>query len=554
MSEINKNEALLPVENEKEMFEFANADKTLHDTKFETKPISYLHDCLRRFAKNKASVVAGIIILLIVLFAIFEPLVDPKSYVTGSDYVNGYRDSVFANATPYNPLFKGTGFWDGTAVISNMKENTYNIRKLTDLENPNRPYIVELLEVNEEGGIFNKQKNYVVRVDTYAVGNLTEIISTSEYEKLLEYNEAQPDDQKVLKPLVDVNTYLEKARAKLEAEGVDASAISQLIDGTSGMKQYYQDNPSIYFEIYPVKGSNGRYTTTYEAVLDNSGKPINIYMTDENGDYIYAMKQNADYEVRVDYIEYYKFKNGFDPVFLFGCNSQGQDICLRLALGCRFSLLLGIGITIINFIIGLIWGAISGYYGGTADLIMERITDILSNVPSIIIMTIVQIQLNNNLALNQALGAVGCIVVAFLIAFVYNGWVGVSSTTRMQFYRFKGQEYVLASRTLGARDSRLIFKHILPNAAGTLVTSCVLMVPSVIFSESNLSYLGIIDFSTSNIVSLGAMLNDGQGKLSTYPHILLFPAIVISLLMISFNLFGNGLRDAFNTSLRGSED
>ena len=185
---------------------------------------------------------------------------------------------------------------------------------------------------------------------------------------------------------------------------------------------------------------------------------------------------------------------------------------------------------------------------------MERITDILSNVPSIIIMTIVQIQLNNNLALNQALGAVGCIVVAFLIAFVYNGWVGVSSTTRMQFYRFKGQEYVLASRTLGARDSRLIFKHILPNAAGTLVTSCVLMVPSVIFSESNLSYLGIIDFSTSNIVSLGAMLNDGQGKLSTYPHILLFPAIVISLLMISFNLFGNGLRDAFNTSLRGSED
>ena len=170
-------------------------------------------------------------------------------------------------------------------------------------------------------------------------------------------------------------------------------------------------------------------------------------------------------------------------------------------------------------------------------------------------MTIMQIQLTNNDQLKAAIGSAGTIILAILIAFVYNGWVGVASTTRMQFYRFKGQEYVLASRTLGARDSRIIFKHILPNAAGTLVTSSVLMIPGVIFSESSLSYLGIINFSTSGISSIGALLNEGQAaSIQYYPHVLLFPAIVISLLMISFNLFGNGLRDAFNTTLRGSEE
>ena len=205
--------------------------------------------------------------------------------------------------------------------------------------------------------------------------------------------------------------------------------------------------------------------------------------------------------------------------------------------------------------IGLVYGAVSGYFGGKVDLIMERITDIIANVPTIIIMTIMQIQLTNNDQLKAAIGSAGTIILAILIAFVYNGWVGVASTTRMQFYRFKGQEYVLASRTLGARDSRLIFKHILPNAAGTLVTSSVLMIPGVIFSESSLSYLGIINFSTSGISSIGALLNEGQAaSIQYYPHVLLFPAIVISLLMISFNLFGNGLRDAFNTTLRGSEE
>ena len=124
----------------------------------------------------------------------------------------------------------------------------------------------------------------------------------------------------------------------------------------------------------------------------------------------------------------------------------------------------------------------------------------------------------------------------------------------MQFYRYKNQEYVLAARTLGAKDRRIMFKHIFPNSLGTLITGCVLIIPGMIFSETSLSYLGIINLNSGNMTSVGSLLADGQASLMTSPHIVLFPSIFISLLMLSFNLFGNGLRDAFNPSLRGSEE
>jgi len=144
--------------------------------------------------------------------------------------------------------------------------------------------------------------------------------------------------------------------------------------------------------------------------------------------------------------------------------------------------------------------------------------------------------------------------VSLLFAFVMFGWVGMAARVRMQFYRFKGQEYVLAARTLGARDRRIILKHIFPNAIGTIITGSILAIPGVIFTESMLSYLNIINLETSSLTSIGTMLANGQGYLSTFPHIILFPALFISVLEISFNLFGNGLRDAFNPSLRGADE
>jgi oligopeptide transport system permease protein len=201
-------------------------------------------------------------------------------------------------------------------------------------------------------------------------------------------------------------------------------------------------------------------------------------------------------------------------------------------------------VSFINLFIGAVVGAMEGYYGGAFDMFMERFKDILGRVPFMVVATLFQLHLAKQ---------VGPIV-SMLFAFVLTGWIGMASTVRMQFYRFKGQEYILAARTLGASDGRLMFKHIFPNSLGTIVTSSVLVIPGVIFSESSLTYLGIVNLDSSTMTSVGTMLANGRQFLSTYPHIIFFPAIFISLLEISFNLFGNGLRDAFNPALRGSDE
>ena len=225
------------------------------------------------------------------------------------------------------------------------------------------------------------------------------------------------------------------------------------------------------------------------------------------------------------------------PRFLFGTDSSGFDLLKRAFAGLRTSLILGLFTAAFCFAFGLVWGAISGYFGGNVDLLMERFCEILSGVPWIVIMTLCILHLGNN-------------IVTFFLALCMTGWMGTAARTRTQFYRFKGREYVLASRTLGSSDMRLIFKHILPNSMGTIITSSVLMIPSVIYSEATLAYLNL---GLQGQHSFGVMMAGNQQYLSIYPNLVIFPAVVMALMMISFNLFGNGLRDAFNPSLKGSE-
>lgn len=546
------------IESRKDKFKLAKREDTIHDTKFETKPVTYLQDCLRRFAKNKASVVGAIIILFIVLFAVFEPVISPMNQFTDDQFTNGqFADTRFNCVTP--KLFDDAGgFWDGTKEKT-IDNETYTINVNTD---SNHNSIVEVIDEYAPGipdnlinlPAYKDAKMYKVRIDTYAVGCVNLSIPKQEYEDLVKYEiergiYGQKDNGSIMKPLVDVDTYIDEVTSILESEGVQNTTI------IGNLQKKYQNNDNYYFKLMPSKNSNGKYSDSkFVLVRDVNNNIQDIYKRDNENNLVYYEVVDGSYNVRVDYYDYITFKYGIEPIYIFGSNEQGQDILLRLALGVRFSLLLGLSITLINFIIGLIWGSISGYYGGKVDLLMERFTDIIANIPTIIIMTITNIQLVNG-DMKHTFGSTGAVIVAIFIAFIYNGWVGVAGTTRMQFYRFKGQEYVLASRTLGAKDKRLIFKHILPNATGTLVTRSVLMVPSVIFSESSLSYLGIINFQSSGICSIGAMLNEGKNAgLQENPHVLLFPALIITLLMISFNLFGNGLRDAFNTTLRGSED
>ncbi len=242
-----------------------------------------------------------------------------------------------------------------------------------------------------------------------------------------------------------------------------------------------------------------------------------------------------EYSCKVYYYRYLGYNSM--PMFVFGTDADGIDM-LTKSLSClKNSLLLAIVTSGICLAIGLVWGSISGYFGGSVDLIMERITDILSGVPWIVVMTLVMLLLDRT-------------IVTFGIAICLTGWIGTSARTRTQFYRFKGREYVLASRTLGASDARLIFRHILPNGLGTIVTGSVLMIPSTIFSEATLSYLGL---GINSGDSFGVLLANNQANLNSRPMLIIWPSIIIALLMISFNLFGNGLRDALNPTLKGGE-
>ncbi|MCM1194435.1 MAG: ABC transporter permease [Corallococcus sp.] len=225
------------------------------------------------------------------------------------------------------------------------------------------------------------------------------------------------------------------------------------------------------------------------------------------------------------------------PKFIFGTDANGIDLFTRIFAGMRTSLLLGVCTAAFCMAFGLVWGSISGYFGGAVDLAMERFCDILGGVPWIVIMTLCILHLGNNFA-------------TFVLALCMTGWMGTAGLTRTQFYRFKGREYVLASRTLGSSDLRLIFKHILPNSLGTIVTSSVLMIPSTIFSEATLSYLNL---GLQGKQAFGVLLSNNQQYIQTYPFLIVFPSVIMALLMISFNLFGNGLRDALNPSLRGAE-
>ncbi len=510
-----------------EQFQFVDKQDLTHEKTLETKPRSYLADAFSRFCKNKGSIVGACVILVLVLYAILG--------TAFSQYSVSHRDTYFRYALPKSELFANTDFWDGCQKKTLSAATFYYYYYMGE---ETGHYAVK----NQEYTI-DDDKMYTFRLDSYhKTGCVYLKMSKEDYLLLQQYqNESgkqviYPALRLSMKRMVDTYQIVTKGNVSTD----------------TAANYYYKFN-----------------TSTMQAQLDSKGNVIPDYKTHsvgqpsndnynslriagdgENGiEYEYARPIDSGYEVRVNYYEYYVFyhsyvlKDGVDkPSFIFGANEEGQDIFTCLAAGALFSFAFAISVAAVNLIVGAIYGAIEGYYGGKIDLVMERFSDILSAVPTMIIVTLLKLHM----------GTSGAVLILFL-SFFLTGWIGMASTTRMQFYRYKNQEYVLAARTLGAKDARIIVKHIFPNALGTLVTSCALVIPSMIYSEVNLSYLGIISLTSGNLTSVGTLLASGQSALMTAPHVALMPSLFLALLLLSFNLFGNGLRDAFNPSLRGSE-
>lgn len=524
MSEMYNGTAKIPPEK----FEFVHSGERIADKKFEDKPIGYFKDAWIRFRKNHASVVATIIIICIVLFAFLTPIFNTR-------YNARFMDSYYAKKAPRALALRPYGIFDGgttrtfsekgliKAIAIGVGAEDYDGRSVS-LGEGLESYYQPMLKI---GDPIEKRAGKKItltfngKIDTYLeVGFMYLSLEQAEYQRIVQWE--KDNNLHVFYPLVEDNSY--------NADAKDAN-------------NWYKTKKNVPVRINE-KGKAEELTYSPDTVLEDN------YKRDAEGNLVYyeyaggGNFETAQYKVRVLYYNYYRYKNGFEPNYILGTDSQGYDLALRMAGGIKLSLLVAICVSFINFIIGAVYGAIEGYYGGLTDLIMERISDILSGVPFIIVATLFQIHLA------AKVGAVP----SLLFAFVLTGWIGTAARVRTQFYRFKNQEYVMAARTLGARDSRIIWKHIFPNSLGTIITSCALVIPGVINSESMLSYLGIVKLGSAGSTSLGTLLSDASSIWTNYPHLMIYPALILSLLMICFNLFGNGLRDAFNPSLRGVED
>ena len=321
---------------------------------------------------------------------------------------------------------------------------------------------------------------------------------------------------------------------------------------------------------YITKGST-TYAFTLESafedgflVLDtDSDEPLKLY---SEGDYTYDAETKTLTLTSYTVIEYTDTAEEdatevdmTTSVFphVFGTDTYGRDLLSRCMYGTRVSLIIGIFAAIIVLIIGSIYGSISGLLGGMVDFIMMRIVELIYSIPDVLLIILLSVVLSDplqtlfdtsSLPFIKALSDLGVGIVCIFITFSLLYWVSMARIVRGQVLTLKQQEYVTAARALGVKNSKIITKHLLPNCVGQMVIGTCLQVPSAIFTESFLSYLGM--GVSAPMASLGSLCSDAITTISVYPHRMLCPAVILTLLVLSLNLVGDGLRDALDPRLK----
>lgn len=229
-------------------------------------------------------------------------------------------------------------------------------------------------------------------------------------------------------------------------------------------------------------------------------------------------------------------KRGLEDVYYwFGTDTLGRDLWTRTWIGTRVSIYIALLAVIIDMFIGMGYGLISGYIGGRVDIIMQRFIEVLSGIPNLVIVTLFVIILNPG-------------ILSISLALVITGWIGMSRVVRSQVLKMKDLDFILASKTMGAKTGSLIMQDLLPNIFGQVIIMSMFSIPNAIFYESFLAFIGL--GLQPPLASLGVLINDGYKSILVYPHIIVAPVFVLALLMLSFNLVADGLRDAFDPKMK----